>query len=74
MSPEHRPDSSVANFEKVLGAAVMRREIDAKEAYDAMGNYAIWVALGEPKFSLSILNVDRQPGQVGGVKANPTLL
>lgn len=64
-------DSSLANLEHTLGHLCNVGLIDAEEAMSVLGTYEAWVAMGEPKFSLSIMNP--QPGQVGGAVARPTM-
>ena len=50
IDPTADPDaSSMANYERVVGSAVMRGEIDAREAYKALCDYKAWQLAGEPK-------------------------
>ncbi len=50
IDPTPDPDaSSMANYERVLGSAMLRGEIDAREAYNALNQYQAWQLAGEPK-------------------------
>lgn len=41
--------SSMANYERVIGSAVLRGEIDSTEALRALELYEAWQLAGEPK-------------------------
>lgn len=40
--PREVRDTSIANYERVLGHAMLAGEIDAEEALKALSNYAAW--------------------------------